>query len=335
VIESAKFAVGLIPVFVFLTALIILDSYKLVSLRSVLLAILGGIMAAALSYLVNSWILKNIELHILSFTRYVAPFLEEILKSLYLVYLIRSKKVGFMVDSGIFGFAIGAGFAMVENIYYLQTLESSNVLLWVIRGFGTAVMHGGTMAIFGIISKGITDRHNSYKLVLFLPGLGIAILAHMIFNFFIISPFLNTIIILTILPLIIVVVFDYSEKVTRNWLGIGMDTDVELMEMITSGRISETRVGQYLHTIKNRFPGEVVIDILCYLRLYLELSVGAKGLLMMRKAGFKVSVNTEIEEKLKELKYLEKSIGKTGKLAVLPFLHTSSHDIWQLKILQK
>jgi hypothetical protein len=74
--------------------------------------------------------------------------------------------------------------------------------------------------------------------------------------------------------------------------------------------------------------------MLCYLRLYLELSVGAKGILMMREAGFHIAPDLEIPEKFRELKYLERSIGKTGKLAVLPFLRTGSRDLWQLHMLQ-
>lgn len=57
------------------------------------------------------------------YSRYGAPVVEEVLKSIYLVYLIKSKRIGFMVDSAIFGFAIGAGFAFVENIYYLQSVS--------------------------------------------------------------------------------------------------------------------------------------------------------------------------------------------------------------------
>jgi hypothetical protein len=30
---------------------------------------------------------------------------------------------------------------------------------------------------------------------------------------------------------------------------------------------------------------------------------------------------------------LEKNIGKTGKLAIAPFLHTGSRDLWQLHLL--
>ena len=60
---------------------------------------------------------------------YVAPVIEEIAKAAYLVYLVRSQRVGFMVDAGIRGFAIGTGFAVVENLYYARALGDYGVLL--------------------------------------------------------------------------------------------------------------------------------------------------------------------------------------------------------------
>ena len=155
-----KIAVSLLPVFVFLSALIFLDSYKLVKLRSVLLAILFGCLVAGLCAVINSWLSGMLLLEFKFFTRYVAPIVEETLKAIFLIYLIRTEKVGFMVDAAILGFAIGAGFATIENIFYLQKIQDADVLVWIVRGFGTAVMQGTTTAIFGMISKNLSDKYS-------------------------------------------------------------------------------------------------------------------------------------------------------------------------------
>ncbi|MFQ6113864.1 MAG: PrsW family glutamic-type intramembrane protease [bacterium] len=314
-------------------ALIFLDSYKLVKLRSVLQTILVGGTVAVVCLFFNSWIIDFLSLNIKVYSRYVAPLSEELLKAVYIVYFIKSKRVGFMVDGAIYGFAVGAGFAFIENVYYLQSLQSSNILLWIIRGFGTAIMHGSTTAIFGIISKNLSDRKSSEKVNIFFPGLGVAFLTHSFFNHFILPPVITTLSLLIVLPLLIIAIFTQSEKATRNWLGVGFDTDMELLQMITTGEISGTRIGMYLQSLKRSFPGEVVADMLCLLRIHLELAIRAKGILLMRQTGFKVTTGPEIKAKFEELKYLEKSIGKTGKLAILPFLHTSSRDLWQLYML--
>ncbi len=331
--ELLKIAVSLLPVFLFLGGLVIFDSYKLVKLRAVLRAIALGCGVALAAYYANSWLLLNAGWSRAQFIRYVAPATEELLKALYLVYLIRGRRVGFMVDAAVYGFAVGAGFAFVENIFYLQTVAASNVFVWIVRGFGTAVMHGTTTAIFGILSQNRAERRGGATLLTFLPGLLAAMIVHAFYNHFFLPPILITMAFVVGLPMLAVVVFERSEQATRNWLGVGFDTDVDLLSMIISGNIGETRIGRYLQSLKARFPGEVVADMLCYLRIHLELAVRAKGTLLMRENGFKVELEPEIKAKFEELKYLEKSLGKTGKLAILPILHTSHRDLWQIYML--
>src|SRR5438067_1615678 len=70
------------------------------------------------------------------------------------------------------------------------------------------------------------------------------------------------------------------------WLGAGFDADTEMLELINSGRLSDSPVGRYLHQLKDRFRGPIVADLLCYLRLHTELALRAKGILMMRENGF-------------------------------------------------
>ena len=334
-IEFAKFASSLTPVFIFLLALVFLDSYKLVRLRSVLLAIVAGAGAATISMLANIALINALSMEYGHYSRYIAPVIEEVLKAAYIAYIIRSRKVGFMVDAAIHGFAVGAGFAFIENLYFLHSIDSQNILLWIIRGFGTAVMHGGTTAILAIISKALSEKHNTEKLFIFLPGLGVAIAIHAFFNIFIRSPVLTTVVQIVALPILVVIAFARSERSLRDWLEIGLDTDVLLLNIIKSGDVPQTKIGKYLDSLRAKFPGEVVADMLCYLRINLEMSALAKGMLLMKEAGFSPVCDEETEAKLAELKYLEKSIGKTGRLAIAPLTHTTARELWQLALLGK
>src|SRR5258706_12168640 len=128
-----------------------LDSYKLVPIRSVLLTILAGCVVTVPAFLLNKIALGQFGLDPSTYARYGAPVLEEALKSIYLIYLLKRKRIGFVVDAAIYGFAIGAGFSFIENLYYLEALPDQHLLLWVSRGLGTAVMHGGTTAMFALI----------------------------------------------------------------------------------------------------------------------------------------------------------------------------------------
>ena len=145
----------------------------------------------------------------------------------------------------------------------------------------------------------------------------------------------TTLAVVVLLPLLMMVVFQQSEKSVESWLDVGFDADTELLELINSGGFSESHVGEYLHTLKERFEGPIVADLLCYLRLHVELALRAKGLLMMRESGFDIPADEETRAKLEEMKFLEASIGKTGKLALKPFLQMSRKDLWQFYVLGK
>ena len=79
----------------------------------------------------------------------------------------------------------------------------------------------------------------------------------------------------------------------------------------------------------------MVADLLCYLRLYTELALRAKGILMMRESGFEVAVDEPTQAKFAELALSRKSIGRTGLLAIQPMCHMSHKDLWQLYMLGK
>ena len=325
--------VGFLPVLLFLAALILMDSYKLVSRRSVALAIGAGIVAALASLHLHRILLGH-GLDPAILRHYVGPLVEESVKAIYVVYLIRSAHVGFLVDSAILGFAVGTGFAVVENVYYASVVRDMGLGLWLVRGLGTAVMHGSTTAIVAILSKSLSDRRGSTSVAVVLPGLLLAFAAHSLYNHLILNPLVSTALMLIAMPLLVVLVFERSGRATRDWLGVSLDTDVELLDSIESGRVENTPAGVYLSTL-TRLPGPVVADMLCYLRIHLELSLRAKGILIARAAGVDLPIDDEVRADFKELRFLERSIGKTGKMALLPYLRSSSRDLWQLYMLDE
>lgn len=330
-----RLGVSLTPVLAFLVILVSLDSFKLVRLRAILTTIAIGGLAALLCLLINRFALQELGWDLHLYSRYAAPVLEELVKALYVIYLIKTKRAGFMVDSAIYGFASGAGFACLENIYYIQSLPGSQIWVWLIRGFGTAIMHGGATAIFALLAKNVSDQQAQTGWRTLLPAWLAASAVHSFYNHFVLPPQFMAILLLLTLPALLALVFQRSEKSTRAWLEVGFDSDRELLELITSEQATGSRIGAYLQTLRKTFPPEVVVDILCYLRLYLELSIKAKGVLLMREAGFTPAPDPRLKQVFAELQYLKKEIGATGLLAISPFLSTTSRDLWQLQMLEQ
>src|SRR2546426_11248301 len=238
-----RFLVALLPALSLLAALLFLDSYKLVKLRAVVAILACGAVIAAATYPLNALFLDRFTMPLAAFSRYVAPSSEELLKALVLVALIRAHRIGFLVDAAIFGFAVGTGFAMAENLYYLHLVPDTTLGTWIVRGFGTALMHGGATAIFGLMGLAMVERPPGPWVQAFLPGLALAILLHSGFNHFFLSPRMSTLGIMVVLPPLLSAVFRLSEGSLGDWLGRGFDADTAMLELSNSGRFADSRGG--------------------------------------------------------------------------------------------
>ena len=326
---GTRLVLGLLPVLVFLGALVLLDSYKLVRPRRVLMMLLYGGVAAVVSFVVSRIGAEALDLDRAQIARYLAPLVEELLKAIPLVILVARRRVGFWWMRPSPALPSAPASRRWRTLQYFVVLGPSSLLLWVVRGFGTALMHGSATAVMAILSKLLADRYGSNRPLVYLPGLLAAVVLHSIFNHFLVSP------------------------TSRRWCccwccrcslsrcstspscahgtgsGSASTRTRSCLQLIHSGQISGSRIGAYLEELKERLPPTVVADMLCLLRLRLELSIQAKGILLMRQSGFPVEPDPEVEAKFVELRYLENSIGPTGLLAITPFFHFSDRDLWQ------
>ena len=354
--DIARLAVGLLPVLLFLAALQGMDSYKLVPRGKILAALAAGAVAALVCYQFNTFIFEHAAESQDRYALFGAPVAEELVKAVYWAFLIATARVAFLVDSAICAFAVGAGFALVENIFYLHVLEGKSLGVWFLRGFGTAVMHGGVAALGdgwrlrsagitccgvagwggsgvargGIISSYLLEIRHWIGVRLFAPGILAAIVLHSLFNKGLVSPTASTAVTVAGLPVILGLVFYSSERSLRGWLGGKLDRDIDMLNMIAHGEFHKTRSGAYLMSLHDAFPAEIRGDMLCLLQLTIELSVRAKSDLLFREVGLEVPPDPLLDSQLKELKYLEKSIGPTGMLAVRPLLSQTPRDLWEM-----
>lgn len=329
-----EFFFSLFPVLLFLACLFLLDSFKLVSHKFLLLSILWGIMSAGLAFLLNTSLADSLSIDFTTVTRYIAPITEEVLKALLIFILIGFRRIGFAIDAAIYGFAIGAGFALTENIVYIVQLgPDAGLFVWILRGFGTAVMHGGCTALLAMIMM-LGIQRDKPAWLSSLPGLALALVVHSGFNHFAINPFLQTALIIIVLPSVFVMVFNQSNNMLQNWLEIEFSNEVDMLRMIRQGKFKSTRAGKYLASIKHHYAPEIIVDMYWYISLYLELSIKAKKNMMLRENGLPVLPEAGIREKLLELQQLRKLIGKTGEMSLRPLIRINHRELWKMNQLK-
>jgi len=325
-----KAPVALAPVLVFLVVFHRLDAFKLVSFSMVLIALGAGAALAAASYVINGHVLDGLPIGFTDYSRYVAPIVEEVLKASLMIYLFSRNRLGFMVDAAIVGFSIGAGFALLENVYYLHLFPQANIGVWLVRGFGTAVMHGGATAIFGVLAQSLTERHAKLNPSLYLPGLAAAIVLHAAFNHFPGAPVMTMMVTLLVVPLTLLLIFAKSEHSADKWLLSDFKSHEHVLEEMRNGTFAQTEAGRFIADLAKRFDAAVVNDMFAYLQLHTELVIRAEQMLLAREGGEIILAVAGDREKLHRLHALEKEMGRTALLTLWPHLQFSRKELWEL-----
>ena len=325
--------IALVPVVLFLAALIVMDTFKLARPVTIATALAWGLAAAVAGDLSYDLVSQTGRFSDETLTRYVAPIIEESVKAAFVAYLLIKRRIGFPADAAIVGFAVGCGFALAENVQFLRALSTAGPMLWLVRGLGTAILHGATTAIFAMIAKTAVDRRGATNVVAYLPAWAISIGLHSAFNHLLLPALAMTGLLLLVLPVLVLIVFQRSERATREWIGAGLDLDVELLRLVESDDFGFTRFGKYLNELRARFPGHVVVDMFCLLRVELELAIQAKAMLVARGAGLDVPVHPDAFAAFAEVRYLRKSIGAVGLLALRPLHVTTHRDDWHRYLL--
>lgn len=327
-------ALAFLPVLLLLLTLKLLDSFHLVRARRIWAAIGAGCAGGLASYVINSALLDLTHMPVMQFATLIAPVVEETLKAVYLFWLIRTHRISFLAEAAVLGFAVGTGFSFVENAYYLSHLGDAPLLVWIIRGFGTAVMHAGVTGILAVLAVGFGRKEHGAGFGGWLLALLVASVLHAGFNRGLTHPMVVTVAVAVVLPLVLRVTYRIGENRLRRWLGTGFDRDTELLALIREGQVRDTPLGRYLVSLRGTFRPDMVADMLCLLRLQAELSIRAKGILLLRESGLQPAPDPEIRARLEELRWLERAIGKTGLLALRPVAHWSGRERWQRHLLE-
>ncbi|MBS0275502.1 MAG: PrsW family intramembrane metalloprotease [Proteobacteria bacterium] len=326
---------GLTPVLLFLAALIYLDSFKLVRLRVVFAVMLAGALAAVLSYAAAGPLMDLLHVGFPRYSRFVAPFVEEAFKAVVIVQLLRTNRIGFLIDAAILGVAAGAGFSLAENVYYAYVFPDADVGMWMVRGLGTAIMHGGVSAVFAVTAQALREREPNSRVMIFVPGFLIAASLHSIFNQFQAWPLASTASTLLVLPLGLLLVFDKSEHEMHNWLIHDYETHEHLLADIENGTFAHSQAGRMIKTLAARFSAEMATNLFAYIKLHTVLVLRAEALLMAKENGTPLPPAGRAEhDSFARLHALEKKIGRTALLTVWPHLKFSRRELFELHQLE-
>lgn len=337
----AKLAVALAPVVVLVVVFERLDVFRLVSTGSVIVYLLIGVSLAALSYVSNAHVMDGLPIGFTDYSRYVAPVIEETMKALPIVALFALDRVGFKLDAAIAGFALGAGFSVYENAYLLAIFPQANLGVWIVRGFGTAVMHGGATALFAVISHEFSERqahregrHARLYPWLFLPGLLVAIAIHSAFNHLPGEPLLAMFAAMLLIPLTLLVVFARGGATAHDWLEHDHEGHAAVLAQLRAGRFAETDEGRAIAALTQRLAPRIGETVKRWMELQLALVLRAEEVLLAHERGEQVVVGEAERAQFHQLDELAHRIGRAARHAIQPHLRFSRSDLYELHMLR-
>ena len=232
------------------------------AIQNVVLMVAIGAVAAGASYPLNTFAYERFAGDFQSFSRYVSPWIEESLKAVPLVFLIRTRRVGLPVD------AASPASRLVRALRWSRTSTTSRCgrmrRSWC-RSFAASAPRSCTAARrvlcddLGDALRKAAERRSAAASAGFPRGRAL----HSVFNILLVRPVLATLAILFVLPLVIYWVFQHSERTLRDWLDADLDSNVQLLESINSGTFLDSHSGRYLQSLRERFHGEDLADMLC------------------------------------------------------------------------
>ncbi len=177
-----------IPVFV-IYILQSVDLFQTTRRRILLLSLVWGAVAFGLAYVANNTLLSVLVNQVGldraealdQIRRFIAPVVEELIKALFLIFLIFQPTFRYPVDGAVYGFCIGIGFAVVENIFYVNNSANVSLSLAITRSLSTALMHGTATALVGLGLGRLRRTKNRFPLFA-VVGIVAAVGAHIIYN---------------------------------------------------------------------------------------------------------------------------------------------------------
>lgn len=323
-----SFVAALLPVVIYIIVVYVLDNFALISVKRLIVLVLCG-MAAALAcfglfQLTGSFLPDRV-------SDYVNPVVEEMVKGIPLLYLARRKKIVFFIDSVICGAAVGGGFSILENIFYLLLGGPMSMGTILFRGLEVALIHMGCSALVAaglMFAVRLAERRRSHleikkKDVWMAAFLLVAAPAlHVFHNAFHFNPLLQFLFVFGSMAALLVWTYQYDGDMIHRWLDRGLDKQMELLQSIKAGELAQTKTGVFLLSVKDSFPPEVFFDLICFVELNIELSVAAKSRFMLHEAGLAMPLDEEqaalIRSQYEEYRQLEKRLGQSARMTIAP-----------------
>ncbi len=325
-------AISIVFPLLYLAAVRWLDLYALGSFKTVMLCVAWGMASTIIAATVNRIFLRFFEEMMV--VRFTAPIIEEILKSLVLIYLVRRPNFAYFVDGAIFGFAAGTGFTIFENLEYLvRAGAASSLPVALTRAFSTSLLHGSATAMTGVALGRLRFGRGWSRTLSPILGWTGAVSLHIAFNntvsreMGLLTPLIALGIALGGLVLVAVLIF-VGLREERGWI-------LEKLKMDVGVSAGESKVVQemanfdtLLAPISQRFGDEKRKQVEEFLRLQAQLGIKRKTQEKTQDPIERAEIGTEVIALQEQMNALRRQVGVYCMTYVRSILPPETEPMW-------
>ncbi len=321
----------LIPL-AFMLGIWALEIYAQSRLSVVALAIAWGVGAFGLASLFHNALLDYNVLNFEQVALLSAPVTEEVLKALLIVALAARLALTYTVDGTAYGFAIGTGFAMAENIDYVVSHPDRALPIALTRVLSISLLHACVTGLVGTAagsSQYLSRRAQRQRVGL---SLALAMLLHAAFNKLVLDleglPLLIVALGIGLMgTALIVLLIQRSLSLERRSLA------AELAQVTSAGELAAAANPQQIAQVLARYRGTIDRERAEAIRQYVVLQ--ARRGMLLRSAALNQRLDVaayldgEIVRTEQQLSALRSSMGLYTWVWLRTVLPSEDSRIWQ------
>lgn len=264
--------------------------------------------------------------------RITAPIIEELLKSLILIYLVSRADFNYVVDGALYGFGVGIGFAIIENVEYVNGNIEIALALALARVFSTNLMHATSSGLIGTalaFQRGISEKRHGWLVT--LAGYLLAMVFHALFNTMVnAGTFLAFAIAYGVLGAgLIWYVIRRGMSEQQKWVGekLGAEDRVSVQETRAATSI-EQLVDKLIKPFQERFGDEKVPAVRDMLYKQIEIGIKRKLLDATPSPTKRQEIEGIINKLGGEMNGLRKQIGTYHMMFVRTVYLDQDYRVW-------
>ncbi len=328
---TLSIAISILIPLAFMLGIWMLEIYAQSRLRTMALAMAWGVTVFLVASVFHDRLLAW---NVLNFERVAtlsAPVIEELLKALLIVLLASRLGLAYAVDGTAYGFAIGTGFGMAENLDYVISNPDRALPIALSRVLSVSLMHAYTTGLVGTAAGSSLFLTRRAQLLRVGVSVAVAMFLHAAFNRLVLNleglPALVAALFIGLSGTgVIVLLIQRSLALERRSLL------AELVEVASAGEVMATANPQQIAQILTRYRGTIDRERADMIRQYVVLQARLGMLLRSAAVNQRPDVSNylagEIARTEQQLGALRSSMGLYTFIWLRTVLPSEESRLW-------